>query len=110
MVGAVPSADSAGLYIAQQQGYFAAAGLQVKIVPIVSAEVAVSGQLKGAYDVTLGNYVSYIEADAEQHADLRVVAEGSLIAAGQPGDRDPAGVADQHDNRAAEGDARPSTC
>ena len=85
VVGAVPSADSAGLYIAQQQGYFAAAGLHVKIVPIVSAEVAVSGQLSGAYDVTLGNYVSYIEADAEQNADLRIVAEGSLM---QPGNQE----------------------
>lgn len=85
VIGAVPSADSAGLYIAEQQGFFTAAGLHVKIVPIVSAEVAVGGQLRGSYDVTLGNYVSYIEADAEQHADLRIIAEGSLI---QPGNQE----------------------
>lgn len=85
VIGAVPSADSAGLYIAAQQGFFAAEGLHVKIVPIISAEAAVGGQLKGTYDVTLGNYVSYIKADAEQHADLRILAEGSLI---QPGNQE----------------------
>ncbi len=85
VIGAVPSADSAGLYIAEQQGFFAAAGLHVKVVPIVSAEAAVGGQLRGTYDVTLGNYVSYIKADAEQHADLRIIAEGSVI---QPGNQE----------------------
>lgn len=79
VVGAVPAADAAGLYIAQQQGFFAAAGLHVTIKPIVSAEDAISSQLAGGFDVTLGNYVSYIEADAEQHADLRIVAEGSIM-------------------------------
>lgn len=84
VVGAVPAADSAGLYIAQQLGYFADEGLHVKIVPIVSAELAISAQLAGTYDVTLGNYVSYIEADAEQHAGLRIIAEGSVM---QPGNQ-----------------------
>ena len=81
VVGAVPAADTAGLYIAQQQGFFAAEGLRVTIVPIISAELAISKQLAGGYDVTLGNYVSYIQADAEQHADLRIIAEGSVMQA-----------------------------
>lgn len=79
VVGVVPATDTAGLYIAQQLGYFAAAGLQVKIVNIVSAEDAISAQLAGKFDVTLGNYVSYIQADAEQHADLRILDEGSVM-------------------------------
>jgi NitT/TauT family transport system substrate-binding protein len=81
VVGAVPAADTAGLYIAQQQGFFAAEGLHVKIVPIISAELAISKQLAGGYDVTLGNYVSYIQADAEHGADLRIIAEGSVMQA-----------------------------
>jgi NitT/TauT family transport system substrate-binding protein len=81
VVGAVPATDTAGLYIAQQQGFFAAEGLHVKIVPIISAELAISKQLAGGYDVTLGNYVSYIQADAEQGADLRIIAEGSVMQA-----------------------------
>jgi NitT/TauT family transport system substrate-binding protein len=79
VIGAVPAGDTAGLYIAQQQGYFAAVGLHVKIVPIISAEDAITAQLAGKYDVTLGNYVSYIQADAEQHADLRIIAEASVL-------------------------------
>ena len=81
VVGAVPAADTAGLYIAQQQGFFAAEGLHVKIVPIISAELAISKQLAGGYDVTLGNYVSYIQADAEHGAGLRIIAEGSVMQA-----------------------------
>jgi len=82
VVGAVPAADTAGLYIAQQRGYFAAVGLHVQIVNIVSAEDAITAQLAGKYDVTLGNYVSYIQADAQQHADLRIIAEGSVMEPG----------------------------
>jgi NitT/TauT family transport system substrate-binding protein len=79
VVGEVPAVDTAGLYIAQQRGFFAAQGLHVTLVPILSAETAISSQLAGRYDVTLGNYVSYIEADAVQHADLRIIAEGSVM-------------------------------
>lgn len=85
VVGAVPAVDTAGLYIAQQRGYFAAAGLHVKIVPIVSSERAISTQLAGSLDITFGNYVSYIQADAEQHADLRIIAEGSVMEPGEQG-------------------------
>jgi NitT/TauT family transport system substrate-binding protein len=79
VIGAVPATDTAGLYIAQQRGFFAAEGLKVTIVPIVSAELAISKQLAGGFDITLGGYVSYVQADAEQHADLRVIAEGSIM-------------------------------
>ena len=79
VVGAVPAVDTAGLYIAQQLGFFTAEGLHVKIVPIISAETAISTQMAGGYDITLGNYVSYIQADAEQHAGIRIIAEGSVM-------------------------------
>lgn len=82
-VGAVPVADSAALYIAEQRGFFKAEGLHVKIVPVVSGATAITGQLAGKYDVVLGNYVSYVLADAEQGDDFRVLAPG---AAESPGD------------------------
>lgn len=85
VVGAVPAIDTAGLYIAQQRGYFAAEGLHVKIEPIISSELAISRQLAGVYDVTFGGYVSYIQADAEQGADLRIIAEGSVMGPGEQG-------------------------
>ena len=85
VVGAVPAADTAGLYIAQQRGYFAAEGLRVKIEPIVSSELAISRQLAGVYDITFGGYVSYIQADAGQRAGLRIIAEGSTMGPGEQG-------------------------
>ena len=54
-------------------------------MPIVSSERAISTQLAGGFDITFGNYVSYIQADAEQHADLRILAEGSVMVPGEQG-------------------------
>ena len=75
-VAAVPVADSAALYIAAQRGFFRAEGLNVKIVPAVSGATAIAGQLSGKYDVVLGNYVSYILADA-RGGRFRILAPGS---------------------------------
>jgi NitT/TauT family transport system substrate-binding protein len=78
-VAAVPAADTAGLYVAQQRGLFAAAGLHVKIVPVTSSATAIAGQMAAQYDITIGNYVSYILADAQHQASLRILAEGSIM-------------------------------
>jgi len=92
-VGFVPVADAAALYIAQQRGFFQAEGLHVKLVPIRSGADAISGQLAGKYDVVLGNYVSYILADATQHQHFRILAPAAadapdvsmlLVPAGSP--------------------------
>lgn len=85
-VAAAPAVDSAGLYIAQQRGLFAAEGLRVTIVPAISAKTAITSQLAGQFDVTSGNYVSYILANADPQAaglkkpaDFRVLAPGSIM-------------------------------
>jgi NitT/TauT family transport system substrate-binding protein len=92
-VAMVPADDTAGWYIAQQEGLFAKQGLHVTIQPAVSSETAIQKQLEGKYDVTDGNYVSYIQADAQHHAGLEIFAAGSimeprcqevLVAAGSP--------------------------
>src|SRR5438128_1692322 len=80
--------DSAGLYIAQDQGLFAAQGLHVKIVPVPvntpppSTQDLVDGQEKGLYDITAGDYVTYIEDQlgaGAPKADLRIIAESSFL-------------------------------
>ena len=76
-VAAVPSFDSASVYVAEQRGLFAAEGLHVKIVPAVSSSTVIAGQLAGTYDVTLGAYPGYILADALHHANLRILAPAS---------------------------------
>jgi len=78
-VGAVPVADDAGLYIAQDTGLFKAAGLDVTIAPIVSSAVATAGQNSGKYDITAGNSVSYVQDQVSHRSDLEIVAEGSLM-------------------------------
>jgi NitT/TauT family transport system substrate-binding protein len=85
-VAAAPAIDSAGLYIAQQRGLFAAEGLHVTIVPAVSGKATINKQLAGQFDVTSGNYVSYILANADPQAaglskpaDFRVLAPGSTM-------------------------------
>jgi NitT/TauT family transport system substrate-binding protein len=86
VVAAVPAVDSAGLYIAQQRGLFAAEGLHVSIVPAVSGKTTINKQLAGVFDVTSGNYVSYILANADPQAaglkkaaDFRVLSPGSIM-------------------------------
>jgi NitT/TauT family transport system substrate-binding protein len=78
-IGAVPSLDSAALYIAAEHGLFAAQGLHVDIVPIPSSAAAIGGQLAGKYDVTVGGYVPYILAEALHHARFRILAAGSML-------------------------------
>jgi NitT/TauT family transport system substrate-binding protein len=80
IVAAVPAEDSAGLYIAQQRGYFAQEGLHVQIVPAISSADVIKKQLAGQFDITAGAYPSYILADEQQHANLKVLVAGSTMA------------------------------
>ena len=88
VVNAFPAIDSAGLYIAQDEGLFAAQGLHVTIVPVPkngpppSTQNLVDGQEKGQFDITAGDYVTYIEDQlgfGAPKADLRIIAESSFL-------------------------------
>ena len=78
-VGAVPVADEAGLYIAEDEGLFKAEGLNVTIDSIVSSADATKGQNDGTYDITAGNSVSYIQDQVTGQSHLEIIAEGSLM-------------------------------
>ncbi len=78
-VGAVPVADEAGLYIAEDEGLFKAEGLNVKIDSIISSADATKGQNNGTFDVTAGNAVSYIQDQVTGRSNLEIIAEGSLM-------------------------------
>jgi NitT/TauT family transport system substrate-binding protein len=87
-VAAVPAGDAAALYIAQQRGLFAAQGLHVNISPAISGATTIGGQLGGKFDVTMGNYVSYLQNDSEQlsgaskaNDPFEVLAAGSIMLA-----------------------------
>ena len=77
-----PGVDSACFFIALDQGLFKAQGLAVNFTAATSSQTAIAGQVAGAYDITGGNYVSYIQAQQQGTADLDVFAEGSAMGPG----------------------------
>jgi NitT/TauT family transport system substrate-binding protein len=47
--------------------------------PATSSETVIADQAKGQYDITLGNYVSYIQAQQRHEANLYIFAEASVM-------------------------------
>ena len=56
-VEAVPTSDEAGLYIANDLGYFTQEGLTVKILPTGGGELAIPDLTGGKANLVAGNYV-----------------------------------------------------
>src|SRR5271166_1454289 len=81
-VAVVPALDSAGFFVALNEGLFKAQGLNVTFTPATSSETVVAGQVQGEYDITGGNYVSYIQAQQSGQANLDIFAEGSVMGPG----------------------------
>ena len=84
-VAVVPALDSAGFFVALNQGLFKAAGLNVHFIPVTSSETAIADQVSGKYDITGGNYVSFIQAQQRGEASLDIFAEGSVMKPGTQG-------------------------
>ncbi len=84
-VGVVPALDSAGFFIAYYEGLFKAQGLTIIPKFVTSSETAIALQVKGQYQITGGNYVSYIQAQQAGEANLDIFAEGSVM---EPGAQD----------------------
>jgi NitT/TauT family transport system substrate-binding protein len=79
-VAAIPTADLLGLYIAEDDGYFARQGLHVTIEKIPSSEAIIADQLAGNVDISAGSYIPYITAQAAG-ARFRILAEASTLRA-----------------------------
>ena len=80
-VGAVPAMDSAGFFVALNEGLFTREGLTINYTPATSSETAIEQQLAGQLQISAGNYVSYIAA-ASAGDPLEVVSEGSVMQQG----------------------------
>jgi NitT/TauT family transport system substrate-binding protein len=78
-VAVVPALDSAGFFVALYGGLFKAEGLNVHFTPATSSQTVIADQAKGQFDITLGNYVSYIQAQQRHEADLYIFAEASVM-------------------------------
>jgi NitT/TauT family transport system substrate-binding protein len=84
-VAVVPALDSAGFFIALYEGLFTNAGLHVAFTPATSSDTVISAQVHGQFDITGGNYVSYIQAEAAGQASLDIFAEASVMEPGAQG-------------------------
>ncbi len=81
-VAVVPAVDSAGFFIAMHDGLFAKEGLTIHYTPAISSDTVIDQQVAGSYDITGGNYVSYVQHAADDHQPLQIIAEGSLMLPG----------------------------
>lgn len=81
-VAVVPAVDSAGFFVALHQGLFAKEGLTIHYTPAASSDTVINQQVAGQYDITGGNYVSYIQHYVNNHQPLEVIAEGSVMQEG----------------------------
>jgi NitT/TauT family transport system substrate-binding protein len=102
VIDAVPTADAAGLYIAQDDGLFAKQGLTVKIAPINGGEYGMGDLQTGKAQLIEGNYVSFVLAQVAgkfaapdptnpagppqplKPIDMRIIADSSQM---QPGNQ-----------------------
>ena len=71
-----PAQGATGLYIAQQDGLFAKAGLDVTIKTVTSAVDVIPAVINGSVDIASGQYAAYIQAEASGVADMRIIAPG----------------------------------
>jgi len=87
-VDAFGAIDTAGLFIAQQDGLFAKQGLTVKLRPQLLIQPQVDDLLQGKADIASGDYVTFIEnqtgGDPDpgfngRKPDLRIISESSFL-------------------------------
>jgi NitT/TauT family transport system substrate-binding protein len=82
-VTSLPILDLAPLYIAQREGFFRDAGIDVTIQPLAASTQAFSGLADGSVDIVAGgNYVSFLQAQDQGKADVRLVSEAVLTSPG----------------------------
>jgi NitT/TauT family transport system substrate-binding protein len=78
VVGALPVVDTAGLQVAIKEGLFQKAGLNVTVKTVTQSTVAIPDLLHGSIDVIGGgNYVSFLEADANGTFPVEFLAQAT---------------------------------
>jgi NitT/TauT family transport system substrate-binding protein len=75
-LGIIPIVDVAPVHIAIQKGYFRDEGLEVELKAIQGGAAGIPGLVNGELDLTFGNWVSFLVAQAKGAADLKLVADG----------------------------------
>ncbi len=89
-VGALPVADYAPLFYAQEKGMFEAEGLDVTVQPIQGGANAVPALLNGSLSIAVTNWTSYVQA-LNQEIPVRAVLPAAQGAPGVSGIAAPPG-------------------
>ncbi len=86
-VDAFGAIDTAGLFIAEQDGLFAAQGLKVNLRMQILVQPQVDDLLSGKADIASGDYVTFIDNETSgdpdlgnRKPDLRIISESSFSA------------------------------
>jgi NitT/TauT family transport system substrate-binding protein len=87
VVDSVPTTEEAGLYVAEDEGYFRQQGLAVQIRPVTDGGAGIPHLQAGQAQIVGGNYVSFVLAQIAGNfngspASFKIVAPGSQL---QPG-------------------------
>ncbi|MBV9447647.1 MAG: ABC transporter substrate-binding protein [Streptosporangiaceae bacterium] len=82
VVGVLPAVNTASLYLAIKEGYFAQAGLVVTPRQLATSTEAIPSMLHGSIDISSGNMDSYLAAQASGVVSLRILNETALCSPG----------------------------
>jgi NitT/TauT family transport system substrate-binding protein len=82
-VASLPLLDAAAVHIAQEQKFFEAEGLTVKIEPVAQSLAALPALKNGQIDVIAGaNYVTFLQAHQQGTLKLKIIADAAAVAPG----------------------------
>lgn len=74
-VGVLPVVDMGPFYLAIENGYFKAEGLDVEPVVMASGQAVITALVGGDIDISMGSYPAALLAQSKKVADLRIIAE-----------------------------------
>jgi NitT/TauT family transport system substrate-binding protein len=74
-VGGLPVVDMGPFYLAIENGYFKAEGLEVVPVVMSSGKASIDGLLSGDLDISMGSYPAALQVQSKKVADLKIIAE-----------------------------------
>jgi NitT/TauT family transport system substrate-binding protein len=82
-VGVVPGIENATLYLAKKDGFFARAGINVRIVKFPNVGTELQSLTAGSVNIAAGDYGDlFAEHPKMQHAAFKIIADGYDAAAG----------------------------
>lgn len=74
-VGVLPVVDVGPFYLALENGYFKAEGLEVEPVVMASGQASVNAVINGDIDISFGSWPAAMLAQSKKVADIKIVAE-----------------------------------